>query len=166
MGKDKVIREVLDLWKAVRAEGDSPEARERFDTLLRQRGWYATSGGFKTAMINERHDLVAKHAFHPGDDEHTHHEWSLYRRTTDYKRRFFARCYAYVGGLLIQRRVDLCTGEEDCRIARQYAQRFRILDWGRNHGHRPGGLPLFFDFDNSGPGWYSTKPARLTRSAA
>lgn len=166
-----MVREVLALWRQAHAEVGDPEdktdaaARDRFTNLLRRRGWKLYKGGFKAAMVKD--GLVAKFAYDKGDDTYTTKEWNIWKRAPRFKRRFLARCYAYEDGLLIQERHgDECREREHCSIAQRYAERFRILDWAKNHTHRGSGLPVFFDYDNSGSGWAAWKQRRLFRSAA
>lgn len=162
------IAAVLALWRQVyETEKDSASARIRFEHILQRRGWRRSCfGGFKVAMM--KGSLVAKFAFDEGDNNHTQHEWNIWRRSSTYKRRFLARCYIYTeGGLLIQERhPNECRHNENCPSAKRYAGRFRICDWGKNHSHRASGLPVFFDYDNSGCGWSEWKRRRLLRSAA
>ena len=92
LGQAKVIRLILGLWRD-RKDNDS------FYRCMVRLGWRPPSvyeeGGFKTVLMKDK--LVLK-----WDDVdlcgHTKKEWTLYHRTTTFKRRFLAKCYAY-GGL-------------------------------------------------------------------
>jgi len=160
LGQAKVIRIILGLWRD-RKDNDS------FYRCMVRLGWEPPSvyeeGGFKTVLMKGK--LVLKY-----DDVdlcgHTEKEWTLYRRTTTFKRRYLAKCYAYEDGLLIQEKLpQRCLGLEACTDAKRWAHRFRILDWGWNHTHR-NGHPVFFDYDNMGYGWDAWKQRRLTKRRA
>jgi hypothetical protein len=174
--EDQVTRFLLATWRQAHTEVGDPQdpadaaARDRFTNLLRRRGWRRLGGGFKAAMI--KGGYVAKFAYDKGDDTHTEPEWRIWRRAPRFKRRFLARCYAYEDGLLIQSYHPQCQISTkapyggDCSIAKQWAERFRILDWNGNHGHRQSGLPVFFDYDNKGSGWAARRASLLFRRAA
>lgn len=166
LDRHKIAKTVLDHWDAVAPNWDA------FDQWLRSQGWteprLREMGSFKVVFIHSAGAAVTKSDSE--DSGHTRREWVLWRRARPAKRRYLARCYAYRNGLLIQEYVGpRCPLGDNCDSAKHVARQLRILDWGVNHSHRDNGMPIFFDYDACGPGWYVPKrgtpidPPRITR---
>lgn len=125
--------------------------RVRFMKTLRRNGWRQVvglkAGCYKDVFILNK-ELVLKFDSPFDRSGHTRDEWRVWKKSSVKRRQYYAKCYHYHKGMLIQEYVgEPCKKKGTCRPAQKIAEEIEMLDWDHNHAHRTDGRIVFWDYD-------------------
>jgi hypothetical protein len=136
-------------WNVLRL---TEEGLKLFKQILEQDGWKSIAdmrlGVWKCVYVHKNYDVVIKFDNYIGKQSHSRTELMKWRHAKPQLKKYLAPIYYEFRGLLVQRRVEECLDERNCKEVSYRAKRLvRSTHW-RHHTHKP--HLLFFDYDSLG----------------